>query len=81
MSTFVPCTTPVKRAKVSNIETERLHRRRVFLTHGVLKTGALHPIDRRSEYGFRAAELFLIENELELRGETFYRRTNRIWSH
>lgn len=59
---FVPPSTPVKRNRAHNIDTDRLRARRAYLIL-TLANGA-HVYDSRIDFAYRAAELHAIENIL-----------------
>lgn len=63
----VPASTPIRRAKVKNIDTDRLSRRREFLR--VLIKDQSATLENRIDFVWKAAELHAIESELERRGE------------
>lgn len=66
-SNEVPASTPIRRSKVRNIDTDRLSRRREFL-RSLIKDRA-GELENRIDFVWRAAELHAIETELESRGE------------
>lgn len=66
MTQFVPASTPVRRSRVGNIDTDRLSRRRGFVIE-LLADGANFEV--RIEFAQRVAELAAIERELMQRGE------------
>jgi hypothetical protein len=71
---FVPCTKSIKRSKVRNISTERLLRRRNFILHGIVPESH-ERFEQKYDFYARAAELCVIEDTLEDRGEFIYRAT------
>lgn len=75
--TWVSAKTSIKRAKVPNIDTDRLERRRAQVLFDVTWCSRQYP--NRINFVMRAAELLAIEDELVARGvlteET--RRTRR----
>jgi len=66
MSQPVPVTTPVKRNRAQNIDTERLSARRIFLID--LLVNRSRELENRIDFVVRVAELSCIENVLNDRG-------------
>ena len=72
--TVVPSSTPVRRSRVGNVDTDRLTRRRDYLVTVGLP-GLLSGDCSRSDYSNRVGELTLIEDCLDDRGVVYTRRT------
>ena len=65
----VPDTTAIKRSRVGNIDTDRLHRRQQRLDKDIRLSEA--QFGTRIKFAYRAAELDAVEKELVGRGEQF----------
>ncbi len=63
----VPATTPIKRSRVSNIDHDRLFRRRAHLVSLLILRGG-RTLATRMDFAMRAAELQAIESDLIRRG-------------
>jgi hypothetical protein len=73
---FVPATTKVHRTKVHNVATERLMRRRFHLIYSSLPRIIRDGGDAsRNDFATKVAELCVIEDALDTRGEPIHRRT------
>jgi hypothetical protein len=66
MSNHVPSTTPVRRNRVANIDSDRLARRRQFLVNNIRQIA--RDADNRIDFVARVAELQAIEIALIQRG-------------
>lgn len=66
MSQPVPASTKIRRSRVSNIDLDRLQRRRTFLIDSV--TVGSRDFENRMDWVVRVAELAAIERELVKRG-------------
>lgn len=73
MTDFDPATTKIRRSRVGNIDSDRLHARRDRLGADVhLNPGQF---SSRMDWAYKALELTAIETELEGRGEISNRYT------
>lgn len=70
---IVPATTTIRRSRVGNIDTDRLLRRQAHLVAAA--TDFFQECQSRAQFRNRADELYAIENELDLRGASYTRRT------
>lgn len=72
---FVPSNVKIKRSKVGNIDSDRLWRRRGYLTWWI--TTQCDRFESRQDFALKAAEFCVIEDELVRRGMSKReRRTN-----
>jgi hypothetical protein len=73
MSQHVPSSTPIKRSRAHNVDTDRLLRRRGFLVS--MADDGFRSLGSRNLMVMRALELHAVENALDSRGVVYTRRT------